>query len=93
MNQTEAILGHLKAGNRLTPMDALNLFGVFRLAARISDIRQEGHNVIAENVTRNGKTFAEYRMAEGISRSVPASSFKKQETLFALPQVPHYHFQ
>jgi hypothetical protein len=81
MNQTEAILEHLKAGNKLTPIDALNLFGCFRLAARISDLRREGHNVLVENVTCNGKTFAEYRLEEGLSRRVPASFFVSQPDL------------
>lgn len=38
--QTKAIYQHLKAGNRLTPLRALKLFGCLRLAARIHDIRK-----------------------------------------------------
>ena len=45
MNQTEQILAHLKAGNSLTPIDALNLFGCFRLSARIKDLRDSGYEI------------------------------------------------
>ena len=47
-------------GNRLTPIDALQLFGCFRLGARIWDLRATGMNVDSKLVTRNGKTFSEY---------------------------------
>lgn len=85
MTQVDAILAHLKAGNRLTPIEALNRFGCFRLAARISDLRKEGNNVLVENVTRNGKTFAEYRLDEGLPKQISADSFKIQKNLIDEP--------
>lgn len=42
-SQTEAILEYLAAGNQLTPMDALRLFGSLRLGARIQQLRKQGH--------------------------------------------------
>ena len=36
-SQNERILAHLKKGKKITPLDALEKFGCFRLAARISD--------------------------------------------------------
>ena len=60
MSQNTQILNHLKSGKKLTPIDALNKFGCFRLSARILDLRKGGHNIITENVTKKGKTFAEY---------------------------------
>lgn len=91
MTQTEAILNFLKTGSRLTAIDALNKFGCFRLAARCADLRLEGYNIITETVTKNGKTFAEYHLAEGISREVSASSFKKQAELLEIPRIPDYN--
>lgn len=59
--QTERILNHLKQGKGLTPITALNKFGCFRLAARIADLRKDGHTIFTDNVTKNGKTFASYK--------------------------------
>lgn len=41
-SQNDAIAKYLKEGGHLTPMDALNLFGCFRLAARIGELRKKG---------------------------------------------------
>jgi membrane protein implicated in regulation of membrane protease activity len=37
-SQTKQILEYLRAGNRITPLEALRLFGTMRLNARIWDI-------------------------------------------------------
>ena len=62
LTQNQKILEYLKSGKKLTPITALNKFGCFRLSARIYNLKQEGHNIITENVTRKGKTFAEYSL-------------------------------
>jgi len=61
-SQGEQILAHLRAGNPLTPLDALHKFGCFRLGARIYDLKQEGHAIQTEIVEINGKRVAKYRM-------------------------------
>jgi len=60
-SQNERILQHLKKGRKITPLDALEKFGCFRLAARISDLRKDGHVISTENLTKDGKTFASYK--------------------------------
>ncbi len=61
--QANRILAYLRAGNRLTALDALERFGCFRLAARIHELRREGWNVQERTVeTRGGKRVAEYSM-------------------------------
>ncbi len=60
--QNKAILSHLAAGNSLTPLDALSLFGCLRLGARIFDLRAEGHAIKSERVVINKKTVAKYSM-------------------------------
>ncbi len=46
MSQTDLILAMLRANpNGITPIDALNWCGCFRLAARISDLRAQGHDI------------------------------------------------
>jgi len=61
MSQNQLILDHLNAGRSLTPLEALNLFGCFRLSARIYDLRAAGHDVAGRMVkTETGKMVAEY---------------------------------
>ena len=49
----------------MSPMEASQLMGVFRLAARIEELRKKGHNILTEEVTENGKTFARYNLVKG----------------------------
>lgn len=60
MNQADAILEHLKRGDAITPIDALNLYGCFRLAARIDDLRKSGHFIETEIIKKDGKKYARY---------------------------------
>ena len=48
--QTAQILAHLKTGRSITPLDALDWFGCFRLGARIYDLKQDGHPIYREMV-------------------------------------------
>jgi hypothetical protein len=64
--QAGRILAYLRAGNRLTALDALESFGCFRLAARIHELRREGWAIEERTVeTRGGKRVAEYSMGGG----------------------------
>ena len=62
--QMEAILNHLKTGASITPLDALRLFGCFRLGARVWDLKARGHNITAEIVKdpSTGKRYASYKL-------------------------------
>ena len=60
MSQANEILAHLKRGKRLTAMVALYKFDVFRLAARIRDLRDSGYAIQSRMVDRGGKRVAEY---------------------------------
>ena len=60
MTQTQQILKYLKTGNKITGMDALQLFGCFRLAARVQELRDVGHDVKSQLIRINGKRIAEY---------------------------------
>lgn len=63
-SQKNAILAYMKAGNGITPMDALNLCGCFRLSARIADLRKLGYAIKTENVkVAGGKYVARYSLA------------------------------
>lgn len=64
VSQTRTILAYMKAGNGITPMDALNLCGCFRLSARIAEIKKLGYAVKTESVkVEGGKYVARYSLA------------------------------
>jgi len=45
LSQTEMIMELLEDDIGLTPLDALKHAGCFRLAARVSDLKNEGHDI------------------------------------------------
>ena len=60
-SQAGLILKHLQSGATLTALDALDLFGCNRLAARVADLKGKGHNVKSRwFVTPSGKRVSEY---------------------------------
>jgi len=58
--QTRQVLKHLEDGNTITPIEALNLFGVFRLADVIFKLRNKGHGIKTTMIKQGRKRFAEY---------------------------------
>lgn len=62
--QKNNILAHLKEGKTITPLEALNLYGCFRLAAIIFILRNDlGLNIVTERIkTKKGKYVAQYRL-------------------------------
>lgn len=66
ITQSNAILEYLESGATLTAIEALNLFSCMRLAARILDLKDEGHNITGQMVKNmdNGKSYKRYRMGE-----------------------------
>lgn len=62
MSQNELILARLRDGP-LTAIEALQGIGCLRLAARIDELRRQGHAIVAEKVrTPSGKYVARYRL-------------------------------
>lgn len=67
MSQTQMILAALKRGRALTPLEALNEFGCFRLAARVDELRQQGHAIAVERAKLpTGKRVARYYMGPSL---------------------------
>lgn len=69
ITQCERILRHLKDYGSITSLEAVNEYGIMRLASRINDLRAEGVAIVSETQTgknRYGETthFAVYRLAE-----------------------------
>ena len=59
-SQSYQIREYLLQGNSITAMEALRLFGCFRLSGRIYDLRKEGINISSTIIKINGKRVAEY---------------------------------
>ena len=66
MTQNETILDDLRTyGNRgITAREALDYFGIFRLAARIAELRAKGHNITTEMVQNGRVRYARYRLVK-----------------------------
>jgi len=45
MNQCERLLKYLQDHNTIDPLQAWNVLGIYRLSARINDLRKLGHNI------------------------------------------------
>ncbi|SCC08795.1 Helix-turn-helix domain-containing protein [Snodgrassella sp. R-53583] len=63
--QTSQILEYMRAGNSITPLDALRKFGCMRLGARIYDLKQDGHviNTLMVKDEKSGVRYARYSLA------------------------------
>lgn len=61
-SQSALVLKYLQSGRSLTAAEALARFNCFRLAARIRELRERGHNIITiwEIDRRKRKRWARY---------------------------------
>lgn len=70
MTQVEAVYAYMKQHGSIEPLQALRDLGVYRLAARISDLRRRGVTVKGEWVERRSKItgqpvrFKKYKVAQ-----------------------------
>ena len=67
LSQKELILAYLRKHGSITVDDAIaHCKRCHRLAARIADLRAEGHNIITDNKDADGNTvnYAIYRLKE-----------------------------
>lgn len=75
-SQNLKVLNHLRNKGPLTPLAAMNSYGITRLAARINDLRKEGHEIQTKMITVQNRDFDKVRIAE--YRMLPP----EQPTLF-----------
>lgn len=76
-SQNAMIREYLEAGHSITPIDALNMFGCFRLGARIADLKKEGLDIrteiVHDDVNDNRKRWAKYSLAARPAVDISAS--------------------
>ena len=55
-SQLKKVKSHLLTGRSITPIEALNLYGIFRLAARIHTLRhKEGMEIVCDEAEGFGR--------------------------------------
>ena len=62
MTQKENVLYHLRSQKTITPLEALMLYGCFRLADVIFKLKKDGHNIVTHDETKEKKTYARYEL-------------------------------
>lgn len=63
-NQQWRILDHLIRNRTISPLEALDVYGCYRLGARIYDLRQAGIKIKTIRKQNEEKSWAEYRLVE-----------------------------
>ena len=64
-SQNKAILAYLQEGKTITAIEALRLFGCFRLTSRIHDLTKRGVAISRKYIiTNNGKRVMQYSLAQ-----------------------------
>ena len=62
--QRDLVQRHLESGRSITPLEALRLYGCFRLSACVYALKRErGLNIETTMISEDGKRFAEYSLA------------------------------
>lgn len=73
LSQADAILAWLRLyPDGITAMDAVRHLGCMRLAARIAELREQGHQITTTPESRDGKTWARYQLVRPVT-PVPES--------------------
>lgn len=65
ITQTDRIIRHIQDYGSITPLEAMQEYGIMRLASRMCDIKRAGYNVRREMVTGRNRygestTYARY---------------------------------
>lgn len=68
LTQCERILRHMKDYGSITSLEAVNEYGIMRLASRISDLKGQGYAILSERVTGKNRynettSYSVYRLA------------------------------
>jgi hypothetical protein len=67
MSQKDKIKLHLLSGQTITAGEALLVYGCFRLAARIKELRADGFNIVTIMKTdANRKSYASYKLKSSL---------------------------
>lgn len=63
VSQNRRVLGFLRLHKTITPLQAITRLGVYRLGARIHDLKRQGYCITSKLIkTRNDKYVARYTL-------------------------------
>ena len=62
-SQCKTILKYLQDGNSITQIEASDKFRITRLAARVSDLRKRGYDIVSEEVGKGFGSYVRYHLA------------------------------
>jgi len=60
MRQIDLLLGYLERNGSINPIQAFNELGIYRLSARIKDLRDSGKDI--KTTTKKGSSIAIYTL-------------------------------
>lgn len=65
MTQKERLLKHLQKGQSINPLNSWRILSIYRLAARVHDLKKDGHDIKKRTVSKKNRygesiKFAEY---------------------------------
>jgi hypothetical protein len=63
-SQNKRLLKFMRKHGSIAPMKALFKLGIYRLGARIWDLKKQGHNIKSEMVYEGPVKFARYKLIE-----------------------------
>lgn len=68
LTQCDRVLRHLEDYGSITSLEAVNEYGIMRLASRIADLKGQGHNIVSERGSSKNRygeqtSFSIYRLA------------------------------
>lgn len=87
-SQNAAILNHLKKVGPITPMEALDRYGCFRLAARIYELRQKGHDISMLKIqVGNNKYVARYTLVMSAEGQQQKEKTDAKKSFFKWPSL------
>lgn len=71
-SKMDHLKAHLSSGKSITQLEALGLYGLFRLAARIKELRNSGWDISTEmRKDPNGSQVAVYVLEDAPSHGLP----------------------
>ena len=66
MSQQDRLLNYLENNKQINPMTAWSELGIYRLSARINDLRKSGHEIITKRLDVNNRWNEKCRVANYI---------------------------
>jgi hypothetical protein len=62
-SQCKTILKYLQEGHSITQIEASDKFRITRLAARVSDLKKRGYDIVSEEVGKGFGRYVRYHLA------------------------------